>query len=149
MVVLMEESGLSSSDCNVLTSHRFVDRCLFQYCSARHVWGWCRGSGSIGFAQGVLAPLPNPCIETDNFFSSLQTLRLVSDNTCRVRSRSNLPIVGKAWTADYGNPHDPHDFDFIYPISPLHNVPKDKTLPPLLLMTADRTYMRHKLPTMA
>ncbi|KAH0836753.1 prolyl oligopeptidase [Lanmaoa asiatica] len=45
--------------------------------------------------------------------------------------------IGKAWTADYGDPHDPHDFDFIYPISPLHNVPKDKTLPPLLLMTAD------------
>ncbi|KAF8548935.1 hypothetical protein OG21DRAFT_1422158 [Imleria badia] len=45
--------------------------------------------------------------------------------------------IGKAWTADYGDPHDPHDFDFIYPISPLHNVPEDKTFPPLLLMTAD------------
>ncbi|KAG1807907.1 prolyl oligopeptidase [Suillus variegatus] len=45
--------------------------------------------------------------------------------------------IGKAWTSDYGNPHDPHDFDFIYPISPLHNVPTDKSLPPLLLMTAD------------
>jgi prolyl oligopeptidase len=45
--------------------------------------------------------------------------------------------IGKAWTSDYGNPHDPHDFDFIHPISPLHNVPTDKILPPLLLMTAD------------
>lgn len=45
--------------------------------------------------------------------------------------------IGKAWTSDYGNPHDPHDFDFIYPISPLHNVPTGKSLPPLLLMTAD------------
>lgn len=45
--------------------------------------------------------------------------------------------IGKAWTSDYGNPHDSHDFDFIYPISPLHNVPTDKSLPPLLLMTAD------------
>ncbi|KIJ65569.1 hypothetical protein HYDPIDRAFT_174977 [Hydnomerulius pinastri MD-312] len=45
--------------------------------------------------------------------------------------------IGKAWTADYGDPHNAHDFDFIYPISPLHNVPTDKTLPPLLLMTAD------------
>ncbi|KAN0088402.1 Prolyl oligopeptidase, N-terminal beta-propeller domain containing protein, partial [Tylopilus felleus] len=45
--------------------------------------------------------------------------------------------IGGAWTADYGDPHDPHDFDFIYPISPLHNVPKDKILPPVLLMTAD------------
>ncbi|KAG9313061.1 prolyl oligopeptidase [Chiua virens] len=46
-------------------------------------------------------------------------------------------FVSKAWTADYGDPHDPHDFDFIYPISPLHNVPRDRTLPPLLMMTAD------------
>ncbi|PCH41552.1 hypothetical protein WOLCODRAFT_89370 [Wolfiporia cocos MD-104 SS10] len=45
--------------------------------------------------------------------------------------------IGRAWTADYGNPHDPHDFDFIYPISPLHNVPEDKVLPPTILLTAD------------
>lgn len=45
--------------------------------------------------------------------------------------------IGRAWTSDYGNPHDPHDFDFIYPISPVHNVPTDKILPPTLLMTAD------------
>ncbi|EGN96818.1 hypothetical protein SERLA73DRAFT_124603 [Serpula lacrymans var. lacrymans S7.3] len=45
--------------------------------------------------------------------------------------------IGKAWTADYGDPHDPHDFDFIHPISPLHNIPSSKVLPPLLLMTAD------------
>ncbi|KAF8966430.1 prolyl oligopeptidase [Flammula alnicola] len=45
--------------------------------------------------------------------------------------------IGKAWTSDYGNPDDPNDFDFIFPLSPLHNVPKDKDLPPLLLLTAD------------
>ncbi|EPT03158.1 hypothetical protein FOMPIDRAFT_1035541 [Fomitopsis schrenkii] len=45
--------------------------------------------------------------------------------------------IGRAWTSDFGNPHDPHDFDFIYPISPLHNVPKDKVLPPTALFTAD------------
>ncbi|KAJ3476870.1 hypothetical protein NLI96_g10855 [Meripilus lineatus] len=45
--------------------------------------------------------------------------------------------IGRAWTSDYGNPHDPHDFDFIYPISPLHNVPTDKVLPPTILLTAD------------
>ncbi|KAG5649915.1 hypothetical protein H0H81_001511 [Sphagnurus paluster] len=45
--------------------------------------------------------------------------------------------IGKAWTSDYGNPDDPNDFDFIYPLSPLHNVPTDKTLPPTLLLTAD------------
>jgi len=45
--------------------------------------------------------------------------------------------IGHAWTSDYGNPHDPHDFDFIYPISPVHNVPANKILPPTLLLTAD------------
>lgn len=47
--------------------------------------------------------------------------------------------IGRAWTSDYGNPDDPKDFDFIYPISPLHNVPEGKILPPLMLATADRT----------
>ena len=45
--------------------------------------------------------------------------------------------VGKAWTADYGDPHVPEDFDFIYPYSPLHNVP-DHEFPPTILLTADR-----------
>ncbi|KAF8499303.1 prolyl oligopeptidase [Gautieria morchelliformis] len=45
--------------------------------------------------------------------------------------------IGKAWTSDYGDPQDAHDFDFIYPISPVHNVPKNQILPPMLLMTAD------------
>ncbi|KAJ8502127.1 hypothetical protein ONZ51_g205 [Trametes cubensis] len=45
--------------------------------------------------------------------------------------------IGRAWTSDYGDPHDPHDFDFIYPISPLHNIPTDRKLPPFMLTTAD------------
>ncbi|KZV88821.1 hypothetical protein EXIGLDRAFT_741088 [Exidia glandulosa HHB12029] len=45
--------------------------------------------------------------------------------------------VGKAWTADYGDPSNPEDFDYIYPYSPLHNVPPEKELPPTMLMTAD------------
>lgn len=44
--------------------------------------------------------------------------------------------IGNAWTSDYGNPDDSHDFDFIYPISPLHNIP-DRILPPFILLTAD------------
>ncbi|KAH9045733.1 prolyl oligopeptidase family-domain-containing protein [Lactarius pseudohatsudake] len=27
--------------------------------------------------------------------------------------------IGRAWTSDYGDPHVPQDFDFIYPISDL------------------------------
>ncbi|KAG6853174.1 hypothetical protein C0991_006352 [Blastosporella zonata] len=49
----------------------------------------------------------------------------------------NLRLVGKAWTSDYGDPDQPEDFDFIYPLSPVHNVPTDKVLPPTILLTAD------------
>ncbi|KAH0586963.1 hypothetical protein H2248_005791 [Termitomyces sp. 'cryptogamus'] len=45
--------------------------------------------------------------------------------------------IGKAWTSDYGDPDKPEDFDFIYPLSPIHNVPTDRVLPPTLLLTAD------------
>ncbi|KZV73550.1 prolyl oligopeptidase [Peniophora sp. CONT] len=51
--------------------------------------------------------------------------------------------IGRAWTSDYGDPHEAADFDFIHPISPLHNVPtvdadgKEIVLPPTMLLTAD------------
>jgi prolyl oligopeptidase len=48
--------------------------------------------------------------------------------------------IGRAWTADYGNPDDPTDFDFMHPISPVHNVPTNKVLPPMMLHTADRVF---------
>jgi prolyl oligopeptidase len=56
-----------------------------------------------------------------------------------------LVFIGKAWCSDYGDPHDPHDFDFIYPISPLHNIPTDKVLPPMILLTADRACYDYSL----
>ncbi len=56
---------------------------------------------------------------------------------------TNTSTTGRAWTSDYGNPHDARDFDFIYPISPLHNVPTDKILPPTILLTADRERHLH------
>ncbi|KAF9645343.1 hypothetical protein BDM02DRAFT_3149057 [Thelephora ganbajun] len=49
----------------------------------------------------------------------------------------NQYTIGHAWTSDYGDPQNPEDFDFIYPISPLHNVPTDRVLPPTILFTAD------------
>ncbi|KAH9050123.1 Alpha/Beta hydrolase protein [Lactarius hengduanensis] len=52
-------------------------------------------------------------------------------------SDSSRTSPGRAWTSDHGDPHVPQDFDFIYPISPLHNVPVNKILPPTLLLTAD------------
>ncbi|KAH7926038.1 hypothetical protein BV22DRAFT_1128529 [Leucogyrophana mollusca] len=79
----------------------------------------------------------------------LDLLKLITPGSvCRLYNRrvyfSKAPplplttcIAGKAWTSDFGDPHDAHDFDFIHPISPLHNIPTDRVLPPLLLMTAD------------
>lgn len=46
--------------------------------------------------------------------------------------------IGRAWVADYGDPYVPHDFDFIYPISPVHNVREGTVMPPTLILTADR-----------
>jgi len=45
--------------------------------------------------------------------------------------------IGSAWTSDYGDPDNPHDFDYLFEYSPLHNVPKDRVFPPTLLLTAD------------
>jgi prolyl oligopeptidase len=47
--------------------------------------------------------------------------------------RLNTPS-GKAWTSEYGDPVVPEDFDFIHPLSPVHNVPTNKALPATLLM---------------
>jgi prolyl oligopeptidase len=42
--------------------------------------------------------------------------------------------LGKAWTSEYGDPRIPEEFGFIFPLSPVHNVPTDKILPATLLM---------------
>ncbi|KAL0957660.1 hypothetical protein HGRIS_001441 [Hohenbuehelia grisea] len=44
---------------------------------------------------------------------------------------------GKNWISEYGNPDDPEDFYFIFPISPLHSPWTEQEYPPVLLMTAD------------
>lgn len=48
--------------------------------------------------------------------------------------------IGYAWTSDFGDPRVPEDFDFIQNYSPLHNIPTDKVLPPMILLTADRMH---------
>ncbi|KIH65107.1 peptidase, S9A/B/C family, catalytic domain protein [Ancylostoma duodenale] len=47
--------------------------------------------------------------------------------------------IGATWIAEYGNPDDPEDFEFIYKYSPLHNIrfPKSGQWPSTLMMTAD------------
>ena len=58
----------------------------------------------------------------------------------------NQYTIGRAWTSDYGDPQKPEDFDFIYPISPLHNIPTDRVLPPTILFTADREQIFRFIP---
>lgn len=80
-----------------------------------------------------------------HFSLSSQILRSVCTYSIKI---VNMLItgdpLGNAWTSDYGNPHDAHDFDFIYPISPLHNVP-ERTLPPTILLTADREWLMGRI----
>ncbi|KIM72948.1 hypothetical protein PILCRDRAFT_15682 [Piloderma croceum F 1598] len=53
---------------------------------------------------------------------------------CRLLIGLNIGASGKAWTSEYGDPRIPEEFGFVYPLSPVHNVPTDKTLPATLLM---------------
>jgi len=44
--------------------------------------------------------------------------------------------AGAAWTSDYGDPEDPHDFEVELAYSPLHNV-RPVAYPPTLVLTGD------------
>jgi len=47
--------------------------------------------------------------------------------------------IGHAWKADYGDPDEKKDFDYIYKYSPVHNVRKngDASYPAVLITTGD------------
>ena len=45
--------------------------------------------------------------------------------------------IGRYWASDYGNVDDPSDFDFMRPLSPLHNVAESPKHNPMLITTAD------------
>jgi hypothetical protein len=45
-----------------------------------------------------------------------------------------MVFPGAAWKSEYGDPSAPGDFDFMYPLSPVHNVPTDRVLPATMLM---------------
>lgn len=50
--------------------------------------------------------------------------------------RFHLFTGGAAWTSDYGDPEDPHDFEVALAYSPLHNV-TERAYPATLVMTGD------------
>ncbi len=47
-------------------------------------------------------------------------------------------LAGASWTAEYGDPDDPEQWEFIRTFSPYHLVDADRTYPPVLLTTSTR-----------
>ena len=52
--------------------------------------------------------------------------------------RFHLLLAGASWVAEYGNPDDPADWEFIEKFSPYHHVSADRHYPPLLITTSTR-----------
>jgi prolyl oligopeptidase len=47
-------------------------------------------------------------------------------------------LAGASWMAEYGDPREPAEWDYIRPFSPYHNVTADQRYPPVLFITSTR-----------
>jgi prolyl oligopeptidase len=52
--------------------------------------------------------------------------------------RFHLLLAGASWVAEYGNPDDPADWEFISEYSPYQNISADIDYPPVLITTSTR-----------
>ena len=52
--------------------------------------------------------------------------------------RYHLLLAGASWVAEYGDPDDPDDWEFISKYSPYQNVSADRRYPPVLITTSTR-----------
>jgi prolyl oligopeptidase len=52
--------------------------------------------------------------------------------------RFHLLLAGASWVAEYGDPDDPADWEFIEKYSPYHHVSADVHYPPILITTSTR-----------
>jgi prolyl oligopeptidase len=52
--------------------------------------------------------------------------------------RFHLLLAGASWVAEYGNPDDPADWEFIAEYSPYHRISTDMHYPPVLITTSTR-----------
>ena len=52
--------------------------------------------------------------------------------------RFHLLLAGASWVAEYGDPDDPDDWEFISKYSPYQNVSSDRRYPPVLITTSTR-----------
>lgn len=52
--------------------------------------------------------------------------------------RFHLLLAGASWVAEYGNPDDAGDWEFISKYSPYHNISAERRYPPVLITTSTR-----------
>ena len=52
--------------------------------------------------------------------------------------RFHLLLAGASWVAEYGNPDDPDDWQFIAKYSPYQNISAERSYPPVLITTSTR-----------
>jgi prolyl oligopeptidase len=52
--------------------------------------------------------------------------------------RYHLLLAGASWVAEYGDPDNPDDWEFISEYSPYQNISADRPYPPILFMTSTR-----------
>jgi prolyl oligopeptidase len=60
--------------------------------------------------------------------------------------RFQLLGAGASWTAEFGNPDDPADWEYIKDYSPYHNISAERHHPPVLITTStndDRVHPGH------
>ena len=52
--------------------------------------------------------------------------------------RYHLLLAGASWIAEYGNPEDPAEWEFLSEYSPYQNISADRAYPPVLITTSTR-----------
>lgn len=52
--------------------------------------------------------------------------------------RFHLLLAGASWMAEYGDPDNPEEWDFLQNYSPYHNVKRNQSYPPILITTSTR-----------
>jgi prolyl oligopeptidase len=63
---------------------------------------------------------------------------LVCQNPLLDMRRFHLLLAGASWTAEFGNPDEPADWEFIKDYSPYHNISAERQYPPVLITTSTR-----------
>jgi prolyl oligopeptidase len=71
---------------------------------------------------------------------------LVCQNPLLDMRRYHLLLAGASWTAEFGDPDDPAEWEFLKEYSPYHNISADRRYPPVLITTStndDRVHPGH------